>query len=167
MVFNNTIFLFLGLFLWSQIGFSQTNKLPSVDLLDLQGKIVKSSEITNDGKPILICFWKTCCKPPVDMLDAISEVYEDWVDETGVVLYAISIDDSRSSSQVKPFINGKEWEFEVLLDPNSDFKRSMNVVMTPHLFLLNSNGEIVWQKALFVIGDEEEILEQIKKLTKD
>lgn len=125
--------------------------------------MLNTSEITNNGNPILICFWKTCCKPPVKMLNAISEVYEDWIDETGLVLYAISVDDARSSNLVAPFANGKGWEFKVLLDPNSDFKRAMNVVLTPHIFLLNEDGEIVWQKATYIPGDEEEIYKQIKK----
>lgn len=141
-------------------------KLPSFNLKELNGKPINTDEITNNGNPILICFWKTCCKPPVNMLDAISEVYEDWVNETGVVLYAISIDDSRSTNRVAPFVNGRAWEYKVLLDPNSDFKRIMNVVLTPHTFLLNGDGEIVWQKAMYFLGDEEEIYEQIKNLQK-
>jgi len=139
------------------------NKLPTFNLKDINGKMLNTSEIANNGKPILICFWKTCCKPPVKMLTAINEVYEDWVDETGVVLYAISVDDARNSNLVAPFVNGKGWDYIVLLDPNSDFKRAMNVVLTPQTFLLNGDGEIVWQKAMYIPGDEEEIYKQIKK----
>jgi len=139
------------------------NKLPTFNLKDINGKMLNTSEIANNGKPILICFWKTCCKPPVKMLTAINEVYEDWVDETGVVLYAISVDDARNSNLVAPFVNGKGWDYIVLLDPNSDFKRAMNVVFTPHTFLLSGDGEIVWQKAMYIPGDEEEIYKQIKK----
>ena len=139
------------------------NKLPTFNLKDINGKMLNTSEIANNGKPILICFWKTCCKPPVEMLTAINEVYEDWVDETGVVLYAISVDDARNSNLVAPFVNGKGWDYIVWLDPNSDFKRAMNVVLTPHTFLLNGDGEIVWQKAMYIPGDEEEIYKQIKK----
>jgi len=141
------------------------NKLPTFNLKDINGKMLNTSEITNNGKPVLICFWKTCCKPPVKMLTAINEVYEDWVDETGVVLYAISVDDARNSNLVAPFVNGKGWDYIVLLDPNSDFKRAMNVVLTPQTFLLNGDGEIVWQKAMYIPGDEEEIYKQIKKIS--
>lgn len=140
------------------------NKLPSLTLKNIQGKSINISEITNGNNPILICFWKTCCKSPGEYLDAVAEVYEDWVDETGVVLYAIAIDDTRSSSRVAPFANSHGWEFEVLLDPNSDLKRAMNVALTPHTFLLNGKGEIVWQKALYVNGDEDLIYEQIEKV---
>jgi len=162
-----TILLFgINLYCMGQQQDSLLHKLPSFNLKDINGKMLNTSEITNNGKPILICFWKTCCKPPVKMLTAINEVYEDWVDETGVVLYAISVDDARNSNLVAPFANGKSWEFKVLLDPNSDFKRAMNVVLIPHTFLLNGDGEIVWQKAMYIPGDEEEIYKQIIKAMK-
>ena len=158
------LFMIIGFFSKAHSQDTTLSKLPSYSLKDTHGKMVNVADLDNDSNPILIVFWKTCCKPHVNMLDAIAEVYQDWVDETGVVLYAISIDDSRSTNRVSPFVSGRGWDFEVLLDPNSDFKRAMNIILTPHTFLLNGNGEIVWQKALFMAGDEEEIFNQIQKL---
>ena len=40
-------------------------------------------------------------------LNAISEVYDDWQEETGVKVIAVSIDDSRNAAKVGPFANGK------------------------------------------------------------
>lgn len=142
------------------------NKLPAINLKDLYGKRINTSEITNSGNPIIIVFWTTCCKPPVKLLDEIAEYYDDWAEETGVILYAVSVDDARSSNQVMPFVNGKGWEYEVLLDPNSDFKRAMNVLLTPHILLLNGNQEIVWQKTGYATGDEGEIFDQLINIKK-
>jgi len=142
------------------------HKLPSCNIKDINGKTINTSDIANDGKPVLLCFWKTCCKSPINLLNAIDEVYEDWIDETGVVLYAVSVDDVRNTNLVAPFVNGKGWEFEVLLDPNFEFKHAMNVVLIPHIFLINGNGEIVWQKATYIPGDEEEIYEQLIDIVK-
>jgi cytochrome c biogenesis protein CcmG, thiol:disulfide interchange protein DsbE len=141
-------------------------KLPNVTVKTLGGKSISSSEISNNGKPLLLVFWKSCCSPNIKMLDAISEVYSDWKEETGVVLYAVSIDDSRSSSGIGPLVNGKGWEFKVLLDINSDFKRAMNVNGTPHIFVLNGNNEVVWQKTTYSPGDENEIYKILKTLKK-
>ena len=118
-------------------------KLPVVSLKTLEGKNITTAEITNKGKPVVLVFWKSCCPPNIKMLDEINEVYSDWQQETGVVLYAVSIDDSKSSSKILPLANGKRWEFNVLLDLNSDFKRAMNVIATPHVFILNGNNEII------------------------
>ncbi len=159
-------FLIVGLKLscFSQQPDTTFHKLPEVILKDINGKRINTAEITNNGKPILICFWKTCCKPPVNMLDEIAEVYDQWVEETGVVLYAVSIDETKSSSRVAPFVNAKGWDYKVLLDPNSDFKRAMNIGLIPHTFLLDGNGRIVWQKAMYFSGDYEELYKQIKNL---
>jgi peroxiredoxin len=145
------------------ISFSQ-NSIPSINLKSIDGKTVNSSTFSNDGKPFVINFWATWCKPCVRELTNISDVYPDWVEETGVKLIAISIDDARSMSRVSPFVNSKGWEYEVYVDPNSEFKRAMNVPNVPHTFLLNGKGEVVYQHTSYTDGDEEELYEMIKKL---
>ncbi|MCT4639305.1 MAG: TlpA family protein disulfide reductase [Bacteroidales bacterium] len=144
--------------------FSQSTA--SVDIKTLEGKIFNTKEIKNDGKPVIISFWATWCKPCVKELSAISEIYEDMQEDTGVKLYAISVDNARSSSRVAPFVNARGWDFTVLLDPNGDFKRAMNVVNVPHTFVLDGNGKIVWQHTSYADGDEEELYEVLKKLVK-
>lgn len=143
---------------------SATFKLPAISLKTLDGKNINTSQITNEGKPLIIIFWKSCCPPNIKLLDAIHEVYSEWQEKTGVVLYAVSIDDSRTSSKIVPLVNGKGWEFNVLLDVNSDFKRAMNVVATPHIFILNKNNNIIWQKMTYSPGDEDEIYKILKTL---
>lgn len=139
-------------------------KLPSIKLVDMNGKSVNTGELKNNGKPFIISFWATWCKPCIKELTTISEVYQDWQEETGVKLIAVSIDDSRSNAQVKTLVNGKNWEYEVLLDVNSEFKRAMNVNAVPHTFIVNSKGEIVWQHTSFSEGSELELISLIKKL---
>ncbi len=144
---------------------AQNAKVPqNITLKTLDGKTIETSAIQNDGKPMIISFWATWCKPCNKELDAIKEVYEEWQEETGVKLVAVSIDDARSSSRVMPHVNGKGWDYEVYLDPNQDFKRAMNVVNVPHTFLIDGNGEIVWQHTSYVDGSEEELFELVKKL---
>jgi thiol-disulfide isomerase/thioredoxin len=138
--------------------------LPSIDIKNMEGEPFNTKEINNDGKPIIMTFWATWCKPCMKEHDAINEVYEDWVEETGVKLYAISIDNARSSKRVMPTVNGKGWEFDVLLDPNGDLKRAMNVNIPPHTFIINGNGEVVWQHIGYLDGDEEEYIEIVEKL---
>jgi peroxiredoxin len=142
------------------------NKIAIVNIQDMQGNPFNTKDITNDGKPIILCFWATWCKPCIKELGAISDLYDDWTEETGVVLYAVSIDNSRSSKLVEPTVNGKGWEFEVLLDPNWDFKRAMNVGNPPHTFILNGDGEIVWEHTAYVDGNEYEYIDIVEKLNK-
>ena len=137
---------------------------PSVNVKSIEGKMVNTDTFENNGNPIVVSFWATWCKPCAKELDAISEVYDVWQDETGVKVIAISIDDARNAIKVAPYANGKDWPFEIYLDSNSDLKRALNVNAIPHTFLLNSKNEIVWQHTSYFDGDEEELFEEIKKL---
>ncbi|MDR1740143.1 MAG: TlpA family protein disulfide reductase, partial [Bacteroidales bacterium] len=106
------------------------------------------------------------CKPCIKELRAISDVYEDWQEETGVKMILISIDDSRTTAQVRPLVNAQGWDFEVLLDVNNDLKRAMNVANPPHVFVLDGSGKIVYQHNGYSDGSEEEIIEEVRKVVK-
>ena len=141
---------------------SQT--IPDVAVKSLTGQTTNTSSFSNDGKPMIIDFWATWCKPCIEELNAIHEVYADWQKETDVKLIAISLDDSKTMSRVAPFVNGRKWTFETYIDANGDFKRAMNVNMPPHTFVIDGKGNIVWQHVGFAEGNEEELLEVVKKV---
>ena len=136
-------------------------QLPNVRLQDINGKTVQTGLISNDGKPVIISFWATWCKPCLRELKAIHEVYADWQDETGVKMIIVSIDQAQDANRVKPMVDGFGWEYEVLLDPNGDFKRAMNVQNVPHVFVLDGNGKIVYNHTGYVDGGEEDIYEAL------
>lgn len=142
------------------------SKIPSVKIKDLNGNVINTAELSNDGKPMVINFWATWCGPCKNELNTIHEVYEDWQDETGVKIIAVSMDDARSVNRVKPYVDGQGWDYEILLDTNGDFKRALNVNNPPQTFVVNGAGEIVWSHNGYSPGDEEELLEQIEKLLK-
>ena len=159
-----SIILTVNFFFFFLEGQKNYGKIPAIVVKTLEGESINMSEVSNDGKPIIITFWATWCKPCIKEHDAINDVYEDWVEETGVKMYAISIDNARSSKQVMPTVNGKGWEFDVLLDENGDFKRSMNVNVPPHTFIIDGNGFIVWQHVGYLPGGEDEYIEIVEKL---
>ncbi len=132
----------------------------------MDGSSFNSANIQNDGKPIVLNFWATWCKPCVNELNNISDSYAELQKETGVKIVAISIDDARNSARVAPFVNGKGWNYEVLLDQNGDLKRQLNVNTIPHTFLVDGNGKIVWQHNSYNEGDEDHLFELVRKLAK-
>ena len=154
----------LGALLIPVLAFTQS-RVPSATVTTLDGKKVDSRTFSNGGKPIIINFWATWCAPCKKELSAIAEDYADWQAKTGVKLIAISIDDARSSARVKPYVSGQDWDYEVYLDPNGDLKRALNVNNVPHTFLVNGNGEIVWQHNNYEPGDENELYRKVLELT--
>ena len=160
--------LLTSILLLTIISFSQngTRQMPSAIVTDMEGNRVNTTSFENDGKPMIINFWATWCSPCKRELNNIADVYDDWIEETGVKLIAISIDDARNAGKVAPYVNGKAWEYEVYIDSNQDFKRALNVNNVPHTFLVNGEGEIVWQHNSYSEGDEDELYEVVKKLAK-
>ena len=155
------IILLIALLLSCGVTFSQDRSLPNIEVKTLKGNSFNIQDLDNQGNPMVISFWATWCKPCKKELNAIAEVYDDWQDETGVKLIAISIDDTRSMSKVAPYVNSSDWEYDVYLDSNSDLKRAMGVSTVPHTFLINGEGKIVWNHKGYIDGDEEELYEQI------
>jgi len=141
-------------------------KVATIDIKTLDGKTVSSSTFNNDGKPIILSFWATWCRPCLKELTAINDVYEEWQEETGVKLIAVSVDDSKTVRNVAPMVNGKEWNFEFYLDENGDFKRAMSVNLIPHTFILNENKEVIAEFTAFGEGGEKKLIEMVRNIIK-
>lgn len=160
------IALFIAVLAFTSLNAQQKSDLPNVTIKNMQGKDINIATLSNDGKPFVMTFWATWCGPCIKEHNALDEVYADWQEETGVKIYSVSIDDSRTTARVKPFVEGKGWEFEVLLDANKDLARAMNVSNPPHTFLFDGSGKIVYQHTGYFDGGEEDLYEEILKVSK-
>lgn len=150
----------------SSVSAKKQSDIPSVTVKNMKGRNVSTSTFSNNGKPFIINFWATWCKPCILELNNINENYAKWQKETGVKIIAISIDDSRNSRRVAPFVKGRGWDYDVYLDENSDFKRAMNVSNPPHTFLYDGEGNLVYSHNGYAPGDEDELYDKLRELTK-
>ena len=141
-------------------------QVPSVTLKDINGKTVNTAELKNDGKPFIIDFFATWCKPCNRELDAIAEVYDEWREETGVKIFAVSIDQAQNINKVKPLVDNHGWEYEVLLDPNGDFKRALGIQMIPYVLIVDGKGNIAYKHNGYTDGTEQELIEKVRELIK-
>ncbi|MDE6629014.1 MAG: TlpA family protein disulfide reductase [Muribaculaceae bacterium] len=139
-------------------------QFPSVTLKDIDGKAVDTARLDNGGKPFVISFFATWCKPCLRELKAIAEVYPDWQEETGMKLIAVSVDESQNAGKVKPLVAAEGWDYEVLLDTNSEFMRGMGVQMVPHVFIIDGNGKVVESHSGYTDGSESGIIDKIRSL---
>ncbi len=139
-------------------------QLPSFKIKTIDGKTIDTATLSNDGKPFIIDFFATWCKPCNRELSAISDVYDDWQKETGVKLYAVSIDKAQNANKVKPLVDQNGWPYEVLLDVNSDFRKSFGGEMIPFVIICDGNGKIVYKHNGYTEGAEQEIIAKVKEL---
>ena len=142
-------------------------QLPAVTLRTIDGDNVRTDTLINNGKPFIIDFFATWCKPCNRELDAISEVYEDWQQETGVKLFAISIDQAQNINKVSPLVDNSGWEYDVLLDPNRDLRQALGIQMIPFVLVCDGEGKIVYKHNGYTDGCESELIDKVRELVKE
>lgn len=139
-------------------------ELPNLNLKSLDNKSVNiKSDFAEKDKVYVYVFWATWCAPCIQELDAINDVYADWKEELNVEIIAVSVDDARTGKRVKPMVNGRSWEYTVLLDTNQDLKRSLSIANPPYTIVVK-NGSIVFEQAGHAPGSETDFFQKLKTL---
>lgn len=139
-------------------------RLPEVILKDIEGRTVQTDTISNNGKPLVIAFFATWCKPCNRELKSIDELYDDWQRETGVRIVAVSIDQAQNVNKVKPLVDQNGWRYDVLLDPNGELRRALCIQSVPYTLLLDGQGNVVYKHNGYTDGAEAELYEKVKEV---
>lgn len=137
--------------------------VPNIKLTTVDGANFQTQQLNEiKGKPVVLSFWATWCIPCLNELSAINDNLDDWKKESKFEFYAISQDDSRTSKRVPALVNGKGWEFNVLIDINQDLKRELNLMNIPYTIVFK-DGKIIYRQAGYVAGNENELYKVIKQ----
>ena len=140
---------------------AQQTSIPNVDLRDVDGDIISSSQITQPGTSTMIVFWKSsnnrCCAD----LETLSEAWDETLRQQSVRMVAICVDCNGSWSHVKPLVNGNSWDFDTYIDVNGDFKRAMSVGELPCTMLFDGDQNLVCRYNTVCPGSQEFICENI------
>ncbi|MEG1645685.1 MAG: TlpA disulfide reductase family protein [Alistipes sp.] len=155
-----------GLILACISGTAQAQQFPNIQCENQDGETIETKSLVDGETPFIVSFWSTTCKSCIKELNAIYEVMPDWLDEAKFRVVAVSIDDSRSASRARSMAISHGWEgsFELIYDLNSDFKRALNVTLTPQVFIFDKNGKQVYAHTGYLPGGEAELIEVIKEL---
>ncbi len=158
--FTLAIALFVSTFAFAQV--------PSVKVENSKGEAFDTKTLIESGKPTIISFWSTSCKPCIRELDAIYDALPDWKEEADFNVVAVSTDDSRLLAKARSFAEGRGWgeDYILLFDKNQDFMRAMNVSQVPHVFVLDGKGKIVYSHTSYLPGNETELIAAVKKCSK-
>ena len=158
------LLVFVSSYAFADDSTKQKQTLPSVQVKTLDGKVVHIQDYVKTGNLTILFFWETTCKPSAKALDNILDLYDQWQTKYKCDLLAISIDDPRNSSKVKPFVTGKGWPFTILTDENRDLARAINIGNCPYILILDQNGYITYRHYGYVEGVELELEEEMIRL---
>ena len=137
--------------------------LPSVNVLDADGKSVAVRSLADGKTPFILTMWATFCKPCMKELETLTDEAVEWREAFPLRIYAVSVDDSRSYRRAVAMAAGSGWEGIVpLFDVNGDLCRALNVSAVPHAFVFDANGKQIYTHIGFRPGDEAELLSKLK-----
>ena len=145
-------FFIINLLVLMTIGWSGTNHLPNMKLKDLKNKRQDLSQYYSDG-PILLNIWNLACEPckkEMKELDKLNIKYGP----QGFEVVSINIDNTRSMSKVKSYVNSQKYSFTVLSDPKAEFFRKMGGKVMPFVIIADSTGKIINRHVGYSPGDE-------------
>lgn len=152
------ILLLIGFNLYSQ------KQIPSLNLPNIDGKSVSiKNDFAEKDKLYVFSFWATWCTPCIAELEEMNDVQDEWKKTLNLEIIAVSTDDSRTQKRVKPLVNGKGWNYNVLLDVNQEFKRALSIVNIPYTIVVKNNSIVHIQNG-YVPGNENELFEKLKAL---
>ena len=152
--FSFTFFLFIQ-------GIYCQDVMPNMYIKTIEGKSINTKSTYNKKGLTVYSFWATWCVPCINELDDIHKEIEKW-DDANVKIVAISTDDSRTKRRVRPMVNGKKWNFEILLDENQALKRALNINAIPHT-IVTKGTRIIYRRIGYKPGEENHLYEFILK----
>jgi peroxiredoxin len=143
--------------------FAQSD-LPNVTIKNINNESVNLNDTYNvKDKIYVFSFWATWCSPCLQELDAYNDIYSEWKSEINFEIIAISIDDSKTQKRVKPLLNGKSWDFNVLIDTNQELKRKLGIINVPYTLVVK-NSKIVYIQNGYTPSNEKELHNKLKSL---
>ena len=149
------------LFILLSVSSLSQNIVPNTKLKNLENEFIYTNGVLTENNFYIVSFWATWCIPCINELDAIVDIYEE-LEKDNIEVIAISTDDARTKKRVRPMINGKDWNFKILLDENHDLKRALNIVGIPHT-IITKGTKIIYRRIGYSPGEEVDLFEFIRE----
>lgn len=130
---------FIGLFLFSSCGVSQTAKsAPDFSLMDLQGNKISISSLK--GKVIVLNFWASWCPPCKAEIPDFVKIYQTYKDK-GLVIIGVAV--NSKTDDVKEIVKKYSISYPVAMDDGSAEKAYGPVTAVPTTFIIDKQGNLV------------------------
>ncbi len=150
-----TILLFIVLIFSGLSIYAQQIQKPGEELRNLNGDLVLFSDVLKTGHPAVLVFWKSGSSKCCENIETMQSAWLSTLKNEGVNFIAICEDCAGSWSHVKPIVMAKDWDFEVYIDPNGDFKRAMGVTTIPTTILFDAGMKLLCRHPGWCSGNED------------
>jgi peroxiredoxin len=143
-IHNKILVVFsLGLFLLTSFSYSgEMNKAENFTLKDYNGKSHSLADY-KDSKVIVVMFIATQCPVSNDYNGRMAALYKDYSGK-GVTFLAINSNKQESVEEITQHSQKNGFQFPVLKDPDNVIADKFNAQVTPEIFVLNPNYEILY-----------------------
>ncbi len=111
---------------------------PDFTLESIKGEKISLSQFK--GKEIFLNFWATWCPPCQLEMPDIEKLYQKYKNDKDFVILTINVGESKE--KVMSYIKEHNYNFEVLLDTNSDISLKYKSRYLPTSVIINKEGEI-------------------------
>lgn len=119
--------------------------VPDFTLQDLLGRAHRLSNYM--GKTVLIHFWSATCPFVVRYHERLNEIADDYGPQ-GVVVLGIDSNSNETPEQIKQAAEERGVRYPILIDPDNQVADQFGAITTPHVFIINQEGKLVYEGAV-------------------
>jgi cytochrome c biogenesis protein CcmG/thiol:disulfide interchange protein DsbE len=141
---------------WEKIYSFRDKEIPEFKLKSVDRGKVSLHEL--EGKPVVIDFWFTSCKPCIQQMPMLNKLKKRYGDD--VHFYSITFEDN---STVKRFLKSYNFDFHHLVDAKPYIKE-IGVVFFPKTIIIDQKGHLTYIHNAEEHATLDELNEELKDL---
>jgi peroxiredoxin len=151
-------------------GLSRKTSVPAWDFVDLEGKTIRSADLTG-RKAVIISFWSMYCQACVKHFSALVRLREKY-DPAALAIVSMNTDAEYRipESVVREFLKGLETRekyrvnYPVVVDPENRLAKSLDIFFLPAIISVDGAGRIIGTYRRFMEENDEEIISGIEMI---
>ena len=147
----------------SALAATAQDSLQVARLKSLQGKIAPFSTFAKKDSLFLICFWSAASDESITELTSINNNLEKWQSVRPFRFFAVSVDEGKAASRMRPTYNMNGWTFDAYADLYGDLRRALHSNNLPQSMIIFKN-EIIYEQSGWTAGAENYLIQRLASL---
>lgn len=144
---------------------SAVAQIPNLAIQDTLNNTWNLPDYMEQGdKNYLIAFWASWASPAKKQFNEWKNYYPAWKNQYNIEVLAISIDWPNLHWAAKQQYNANNWTYSLFFANADSAQVAFDVFAVPHIFLVNTAGQIVYEHIGYAPGDEIELNDIIQQL---